>query len=221
MSWLIWRELAVVTRTAAWWASAALQTLLLSAFITIWGDGVPVWPTPFFAQFAAVHLAFLGVTMPWVAMRVLQDDVTRLALLALVTVEKPARLILARAIALTVALTVYVVTALPATSIAMRISALTPASIAESMLWPLALCGFVAALVTMVSTLTASDRVAAWLLVSAITLAMLAAAPRSGAGLIVLFAATTTMIGTAAMSANRSLRYVNDPLPPTPDRQLE
>jgi hypothetical protein len=213
MSWLIWRELAVVTRTAAWWACAVLQALFLAAFIATWGDGVPVWPQPFFEQFTAVHLVFLALTTPWLATRVVKDDATSMAMLALITVEKPARLIIARAVALLIALAVYALTALPMTLIAMRISALTPGAIVDSLLWPLALCGLVAVTVGALSALTTIDRVAAWLLASATALAVLAIAPRGNQGLIVLFVATATMIGVAVRRADRRLRYVGDVSP--------
>ena len=90
----------------------------------------------------------------------------------------------------------------------MRISALSPWSLVESLLWPLALCGFVGAMVTALSGLTATGRLASWLIVSATTLAVVAAAPRGGTGLVVLLVATATMIGIAAIRANRRLRYV-------------
>jgi hypothetical protein len=141
MSWLIWRELAVTTRTRAFWVGAGVQAMLLSAFIAIWGDGVPVWPPPFFEQFTIVQGVFLVLTMPWVAMRVVQDDVARLTLLACITVEKPVRLIIARTVGLTIALAVYVLAGLPMALTAMRVSALTPQAIGESLVWPLALCG--------------------------------------------------------------------------------
>ena len=208
MARLIWRELAVITRTGAWWVSVAVQALLLSAFIVIWGDGVPVWTGTVFEQFTVIQLAFLAIAMPWMASRVVQDDVNRLALLAFVTVEKPFRLIAARAIALAIALAAYVLTALPLALTAMRISSLSPWSLVESLLWPLALCGLVGAMVTALTGLTATGRLAGWLIVSATTLVVVAAAPRGGTGLLVLFVATATMIGMAAMRANRRLRYV-------------
>jgi hypothetical protein len=208
MLWLIWRELVVITRTAGWWMSVAVQTLLLSAFVVIWGDGVPVWTGSVFEQFGVVHFVFLAVALPWVASRCVQDDVRQLRFLALLTAAKPSHVIVARATALTLALVAFVATALPMTLTALRISALGLSELVESLLPTLVLCALVAATVSMVSTL-AIGRLMVWLFVSAIIVFVLTMAPRGPANVALLAAAIAILVSIGASRAERTLRYLD------------
>ena len=70
MRWLIWRELIIIGRTPSFWVAAAVYVSVLTLFVLIWGDGVPiVGAGPVWDQFSAVQLSVLLALLPWTATR--------------------------------------------------------------------------------------------------------------------------------------------------------
>jgi hypothetical protein len=203
--WLIWRELVVTTRMRVYWFALAVHMWLLTAFIVIWGDGVPVLAGTVFDQFLAIQLAILTAVMPWIACRTVWHTSRELSMLATVASCTPSRLVVARWCGLSLTLVALVASALPLASIALRISRLGPLHLARALLPAMLLCGFVAAIST-AFVLTTNNRMTAWLLGTAATLAVALAFPLTGGGSMALVAASVVVIELAALYA-RTARF--------------
>jgi len=170
MRWLIWRELIIIGRTPSFWLAAAVYVSVLTLFVVIWGDGLPiVGAGPVWDQFSAVQLSVLLVLLPWTATRCVTTRRRRdLRVLAIVTASRPAELILARCIALGAALLVLVLTALPIAIVMQQIAAIPFSAIATALLPLLGLSLFVAVAATGFM-LAFANPLPAWLITSAVT----------------------------------------------------
>jgi hypothetical protein len=171
MRWLIWRETVVALRTKALWAAIGGHAAVLSAFVIVWGDGVPVFADrSVFEQFGAVEGFVLTLLLPWVAARCLGGDSRDLAKLALMTAARPSRVIVARCIAGAVVLGAVVASAWPLAAVALQISARPLGQLLRILPGLAIVCSFVA-VVTTACMLTSGSRLAGWLLATLVTAA--------------------------------------------------
>jgi hypothetical protein len=170
MRWLIWRELIIIGRMPSFWLAAAVYVSVLALFVVIWGDGVPiVGAGPVWDQFSAVQLSVLLALLPWTATRCVTTRRKRdLTVLAIVTASRPSALVLARCIALSAALFVLVLTALPIAIVMQQIAAIPFSAIGRALLPLLGLSLFVAVAATGFM-LAFANPLPAWVITSAVT----------------------------------------------------
>ena len=95
---LAWRQVVAAVRLPAVWIATAVQVAVLTLYIVVWGDGIPlVGARPPFEQFATAQTVLLLLVLPWVAARCLatahRDTVSKLAVLTAVTDWLMARLL--------------------------------------------------------------------------------------------------------------------------------
>lgn len=177
MQWFLWREIALVTRMRAPWIAMAVQALLLTAVITIWGDGVPAVSGTFDQQFARVHFAFLLLMLPWLAARC-SGPADQIAVLAAITATSPRRIVLARSVALLLVLATTSLSALPLYVIAFRIADVTMTDYLPPAAGAVALAACASVVVT-TSVARGSSRMTAWLTSASALFILLALAPSS------------------------------------------
>lgn len=170
MRWLLWRELAVITRTPAFWIAAAAHLLVLAAFLVVWGDGVPVLRGTVFEQFTGVQAVVLSLVLPWAAFRAGTGSPSHDATLRVVASCTGPQLFVTRYLGITMALLVLVVSALPMKVVALRISSLDSARLVADMAPAVAGCAYVGALVALF-TASSDRRLASWFAVTVATLA--------------------------------------------------
>jgi len=170
MRWLIWRELIIIGRTPSFWLAAAVYVSVLTLFVVIWGDGLPiVGAGPVWDQFSSVQLSVLLALLPWTATRCVTTRRKRdLTVLAIVTASRPSALVLARCIALSAALLVLVLTALPIAIVMQQIAAIPLSAISRALLPLLGLSLFVAVAATGFM-LAFANPLPAWVITSAVT----------------------------------------------------
>lgn len=203
--WLLWRELALMMRTRALWIAMAIQVAVLTALILSWGDGVPVLPGSFVAQFASLHLAMLMGLLPWVAARSPSSDVRDLALVTAQTPCSPGRVVMIRSLALALVLVVTAASATPAAILALRTDSGGAERVVPGAMMVLAVCVFVAtAAIRLV--VSGFGRGGTWLIATTATIGVAVAVPDSVlAG--VFFGGAALLIGASAVAADRRLRF--------------
>lgn len=207
MRWLIWRDVAIATRTPALWWAAAVYLGVLAAFVTIWGSGVPAMSGTVFDQFARVQWAALVLTAPWVALRATTGGASDVTVLAALAGASPGRVVTALWLSLTLVLCGFAIAALPMMAMAADVSASGPVEIGQALAPIAALCLFVAA-VTTAYMLTAAGRLWGWLLATATTLAASAALPAGSWSPVVLAGLGGIVAAAAAARADRTARYL-------------
>ena len=170
MGALIWRELAVITRTAAFWVSTGLYVAALTAFVAVWGDGVPVvGAQSSWEQFAMVQRMLLAVLLPWTAARCSASSRRELVLLGAIAAKRPGALLWAKGAALAASLLALALSALPLIVLMQQVGAASPTTLVLDMAPAAALALLVAGLTTaMTVVLEAPIRV--WAVTGALTL---------------------------------------------------
>lgn len=205
---LIWRELVVVSRTAAFWIAAAAYVTVLTLFVTIWGDGLPIagggtdWE-----QFIAVQRTALMFVLPWTAVRCATTPPHALALLAMATARAPSSLLIAKSIALTAALSALALLAVPVMLPMQQIAALSLAPVAVDLLPVFGLAAFVAA-VTTACTLLPFQPLAGWLIVTASTAAAGLLMPLTPAAVPMWLGVAVLAAAPTVVAADRKLMYL-------------
>jgi hypothetical protein len=203
MYWLVWRDLTIITRVRAGWIAVAAQTLLLSAVITLWGDGIPVLTGTGLEQLARIHFALSLPLLPWLAARCSPGGGGQFALLAAITASSPLVVVCARVISLILILSMALVTTLPLYVIAVR---MTDGTVGESWIGLanlIALVVFASVAVTM-SIARGRSRVAAWLETTALAAAVFALVASPSVGPILLLLAGLAGVA-GGLSAERQL----------------
>ena len=208
---LVWRALLTSARTPALWAAMGAQVVLLSLYLLVWGDGLPlVGARPALEQFATLQRIFLGVALPWAAARsgVLRgrDDVTRLAVLGAVP---PSSIVAAGVAALSVLLLALAAVGLPFAMLAQQISAVPATDLWRSQL-PLYALSLCAAPITAACMLVAASRFAAWAASTALTLGAVALVPQGPAGGVMLAALGALVVAALVGSADRRFWYLSE-----------
>ena len=200
IGWLLWRDLAMMTRLHAVWNGVAVQIVVLAFTLVMWGDGIPVLTGSPLEQFTLVWRTLLIALLPWMAARCSVTGVSQLSWIAALTASTPQAVLLARVAALTVMLIAAVLAALPLYVLAFRIDGATALSNASSLAPIVALCPFVAILVT--ATIAAqSGRVLAWMVATVVT-AIVVLIPVST---VLTVAATAALMAIGMARAERQL----------------
>ena len=202
--WLLWRELAVMTRTRAFWVAMCAQLVVLASFIVVWGDGVPMMTGNVSEQFSTLQAALLLGLLPWVAARMVGDG-HNVALVAAVAACAPRHVVVTRGLALVLVLLAVVASALPLKILALRVSAVEVWRGVLDLPPLVALSTFVVAVV-IGSVVAGASRITAWLLGTvAALLAGALVSPAQGPALLV---AALALTGLIAMHADQRLRYL-------------
>ena len=207
MAWLIWRDSAVIVRLRPYWLATAGYLTGLSAFVLAWGDGVPSFQGTVLHQFLGVQGALLSVLLPWVAIRCGLQTPAAVVMTAGTLALTPSRLLLARCIALGVALSALVATGLPLMLLSQQISTTRPAEMLAGFSFLAALAWLVAAATAAASLFTA-DRVAAWVALTAGTVAVFRIATIGLPAAAALAGLAILLSAVAPLRANSVLRFL-------------
>ena len=204
IAWLLWRDLAMMTRLQAVWIAVAAQILVLAFTVIMWGDGIPVLAGSPLEQFAFVWRTMLIAILPWIAARCSVAGASQICWTAALTGSAPQMVLHARVAALSVMLSAAVVAALPLYVLAFRIGGGGEASIASGLASMFALCPFAATVVTAVLA-ARGGRVMAWLIATVAT-ATVVLVPVPGGTFFVL-AATAGVLAFSTARAERQLAF--------------
>jgi hypothetical protein len=205
MRWLLWRELVVMTRTRALWTVMCLQQGVLAAFVVVWGDGAPTMTGSVSEQFSAVHAGLLLFLLPWMAARIAGDGRT-MAIIAAMGACTPAKVLMARYLALVLVLFAVSLSVLPLKILAFRVSDVEVWRMAFDLPLIVALCAAAAALAT-VSVVTGLSRFSAWIIGTVVVLLGVGVVAPAQAPEVMLTAALV-VVGIGAMHANHRLAYL-------------
>jgi hypothetical protein len=211
VTWLAWRALVLIVRHEGFLIATALHLTVLSVFVLVWGDGVPVWrDDPVLAQLLRVDMVLLAMILPWVAIRCSPDEGPNgLAQLAATTACRPSRMVVAKAAGTGAALLILALSALPMFVLSQQISALPAAMVLRALLPVVALAGVVAAL-AVVANVFLESRFSSWIVVMVATVVTVSLVPTTvkGAAEMLAVGALATIIMTTA--ADRRLRYLSE-----------
>jgi len=210
MHWLMWRDLAVVVRHGGFLAATAAHLAVLTAFVLIWGDGVPVLREyTVLEQLTRLDLALLSVMLPWVALRCSLDEGRNgFVRLAAATARKPSSVIVARTGGLGGALVTVALSALPLFVLGQQISAVSVSSLASAMA-PLIAISVLAAVIATGAKVLVRGRLSSWLAATAATVIAAGASPIEG-GVLRNLVLAIAVAGVLAMYVDRRLRYLSE-----------
>jgi hypothetical protein len=205
---LTWRELALIGRSRPFWAATIVYLGLLFLFVLLWGDGLPIvnggtsWE-----QFSSLQWAALTVLFPWTAARCAAPRRRELALLAVTTGAAPSRLLLARSIAVAIALLSLAIAALPVMLLMQQVAAMPLASIASATTIIAGLAAF-AAVITSGCMAISTHPLKGWIAATAITVAAALFVPRSAAATPLWLIAAVMVVIPLLWFADSRLRYL-------------
>lgn len=209
MGALIWRELTIITRTPAFWVSAALYIAGLTAFVVVWGDGVPVIGAQSnWEQFTMAQRMLLAVLLPWTAARCSASSKRDLVLLGAVAAKRPRALLWAKAAALAVSLLALALSALPLIVLMQQIGAASPTTAVLDMAPVAALALFVAG-VTTTMTVVLEAPIRVWAVTGGVTLVSAVFGPPTFRGAVLWLA----VFGTVAVLCLHAMRSTLTYLP--------
>jgi hypothetical protein len=207
-----WRELGSMGRSRAFVVSVGVHAAVLTAFLLLWGGGMPVLPgANVYEQLLVVQRALLAVLLPWIAVRCASAARgNELVVLAAATATPPSRVLLGQSAGRFAALAAVVIVGLPLAIVAQQASAIPLGHVASDLVALLGLCAAVS-LMTSWSMLACRSRVAAWVWASALALVTWWVLPMAGAAALWLFPAATG-VGAAALAvlADSRFRYLSD-----------
>jgi hypothetical protein len=208
---LAWGALVATARTPAVWTALAVQIALLALYLQLWGDGVPlVGARSPLEQFSTLQWVFLGLALPWVAVRCgaapERDEVARTAALAAVP---PSAVVAAGVVALAAVLVAVSLVGLPLALLAQQIAAAPLADLwrTQMPLYALALC---AAPLAVACMLVVDNRLFAWAAATALTLGAMALAPAGGVGSVALVTIGAIVCATMLAGADRRYWYLSE-----------
>jgi hypothetical protein len=205
---LIWRQLVVVTRTPALWVSAALYVSALTAFVLIWGDGIPVvGAASNWQQFTMTERMFLAVLLPWTAARCSAASRRELTLLGLLAAQPPAAVVIATCAALAAMLFAVALAALPVLALMQQIAAVTTATVALDFAPLAALTVFIAA-VTTATAVVLENPVRVWAVSGSVTLVALAVIPLEFRSAPIWLIAAVAAFASSLPAARARLTYL-------------
>lgn len=208
---LAWRALLAAARTPPLWAAVAVQIAFFAAYLLQWGTGIPlVGARPVLEQFASVQWFFLGLALPWAAVRsgaaCRRDEVAQLAAFGSVL---PSSIVSASVAALAVLLLATAAAGLPFALLAQQISALPAADLWRAQL-PLYALSLYAAPIAAACMLVVANRYMAWMLATALTMAAMFAVPPGLAGVAVLVTVAAAVTAMLVSSADRRFWYLSE-----------
>lgn len=213
---ILLRDLIIALRTGGLSIAIFVHTAVLTTFIVLWGGGVPTLPGDnVYEQQRLVQTGLLTLLLPWAAIRCgAAERGDALVAVSALTAIKPSRIVIGRAAAQFLVLSVIVLCGVPMMIIAKQMSALPLRQPLFDILPALGLAAVSAAAATGWE-LEVSDRLGAWLAAAAVTIATVAlvggSLPRVTAA-PVLFAAAVAGAVTCAGRADRVQRYLSESL---------
>ena len=207
------RELGVLARCRALMIAVVLHAALLVTFALAWGSGerVPFLSAgTFYDQMLAVDTIVLALLLPWAAVRCMTTERGNdFVLLSAATGIPPSGMLVARAIAVVLALGVLVLSGLPVLLLALRVSAVPSLRVIGE--------GSALLAVTLVACGTAGvaryhcrGRVVGWLAASFATALLVAVCQTTSPPITaaLLAACGTAIVGVHAVRADHSLRFL-------------
>ena len=203
MGALIWRELAVVVRTPAFWVSTVLYICILAAYVLVWGEGIPiVGARSNWEQFTMTQRVILAILLPWTAARCGYSSRRELALLGLLTARPPSVILFAKWAALGTSLLGMAVSALPVTVLMQQVAAVPTVTLVLDMV-PLAAIAFLVAGVTTLALLAVNAPTTVWVITGGTMLAAAIVGPPSpgAAAAKIAAAAIAVALGLLAVRA--------------------
>ena len=209
--WLIWRNLVLIVRHEGFLIATTVHLVVLTSFVLIWGDGLPVWrDDPVLVQLLRLDLALLAVILPWVAIRCSPDEGhDGLVQLSAVTARRPSRIIAARTAGVGCALVTLVLSATPMFVFAQQVSALPASMVLRALLPAVALAVLVAVIATAVSVFL-GGRLSSWLAATVTTVLTVSAASSATQSVAGMLGVAGVVAVVLAMSADRRLRYLSE-----------
>jgi hypothetical protein len=208
---LIWRDITVISRMTAFWAAMAIRAAVLSAFIVIWADGLPVPDrVSAFDQFILLDWLMLGVLLPWTAVRcALPREPHHVAALALTLASPPSAIVLARITALCATLAALAASGLPVYVLFRQVAGLSWNDVAAAAAATVVLASM-AAMTTTVAALVFQSRITMWLVSVLVLLAAVMLVPPLGVMAIVEIATAAGATVAAARLVDSRGIYASD-----------
>lgn len=208
MGALIWRELTVISRTPGFWVSAALYVVALTAFVVVWGDGVPVvGAQSSWEQFTMAQRLLLAALLPWTAVRCSASSRRELVLLGAIAAQRPRALLWAKGAALAASLLGLALSALPVIVLMQQVGATSPTTAALDMAPVGALALLVAGLTTaMTVVLEAPIRV--WAVTGGVTLVSAVFGPPTPRVALLWLAVFGTVAAVSLHAMRSTLTYL-------------
>ena len=208
MGALIWRDLTVITRTPAFWVSAALYVAVLTAFVVVWGDGVPVVGAQSnWEQFTMAQRVLLAVLLPWTAARCSASSRRELVWLGAISGQRPWVLLLAKYAALAAALLALALSALPMIVLMQQIGAASTTTAALDMAPVAALALFVAG-VTTAMTVVLEAPIRVWAVTGGVTLISAIFGPPAPRVALLWLAVFGTVAALCVLAMRSTLTYL-------------
>ncbi len=212
---VIRRELIVIAARPGLRVAAALHAGLLAAFLVAWYRGAPVLPgANIYEQQQLVELWLLVALLTWTAARsVAADRSDGMVMLSVLAAVPPSRIVIAKSVALTVALALVLAAGVPLFVIAQQMAAVPLATVVAGTTSLLAIVVMVAA-VTVAWTILVSDRLIAWIGSAAMSSLIVIVCSRGPlpeiAGAVVCATAGIAVICAVAGWTDVALRYCHD-----------
>ena len=208
---LAWRALLAAARTPPLWAAVGVQIAFFAVYVLEWGTGLPlVGARPALQQFATVQWCFLGLALPWAAVRSgaawRHDEVAQFAAIGGV---RPASIVTASVAALGILLLATSIAGLPFALLAQQISALPMTDLWRAQL-PLYALSLYAAPIAAACMLVVANRYAAWLIATALTFAAMLAVPPGLTGSAVLVTVGAAVAAMLVSGADRRFWYLSE-----------
>lgn len=203
---LAWRQLMRATRLPAVWAATAFNVVLLTAFVFVWGNGIPLAAARLpFDQFTTAQTIVLLVVLPWVAARCGPvHDRGLVARLGVLAACQPATVITGAALGLTVVAAGVAVTGLPLAILSQQMSNGPAVDLAVAQVRVAALSACTATM-TLAAVALSGNRIGGWLIATGATILVSWLAPRGLGGGLVL--AATAVAGTVALAQHAQRRW--------------
>lgn len=208
---LAWRQLLLATRLPAVWTAAACYVAMLTVYVFVWGNGIPLVGarTPF-EQFTTAQTVVLLAVLPWVAARCgpvhYRALVERLTMLAACP---PATVITGTALGLAAVAAAVAVTGLPLAMLSQQIGNGPAADLAVAQVRVAALSAC-AATTTLAAVALSGSRIGGWLIGTGATVLVSWLAPPGTGGALVLAAAASASTVSLARHAQRRWHHVRE-----------
>lgn len=211
VSWLVWRALVLAVRHEGFLIAAGVHLAMLTAFVLIWGDGVPVWRgETVLAQFVRLDTGLLVAILPWVAIRCSPDaGPNGLTHLAVATACRPSWIVGAGAAGTCGALLMLVSSGLPLFVLAQQISG-QPASMVLRAFLPVTALAVVVAAIAGTASMFLSGRLSSWIAATVATIVVVSTTSTTVSGVTAMIAVAALVSIVMTASADRRLRYLTE-----------
>jgi hypothetical protein len=185
-----------------------IHVAVLTAFVLVWGDGVPSVAGSVLQQFMAVQAVLLALILPWCGCRCATTTRVDLVSLGAAMAMRPTAVVAMKWAALFAATLVVAAAALPVAVVTHRIAGVPAIDLVAYLGWLAAVCGLVAAVVV-AWMLTPAAPFTQWIGATIIIVALLTAVPSESAAIPALVGAAGVALVTVLLLADRRLRYLH------------